>query len=85
MRQSIFRSGKLKRNLPLVWAVAGGVLMVFIPFMVPALRNLLGIVPLSFGEWVLVFGVAFALSSIVEIGKLIRRRSYRKQPAIGER
>ncbi len=80
MRRPMYRSGPLSRNKPLIWAVLGGVAMVAIAFLIPGLRTLLGIVPLSPGEWALVAGVAVFLLATVEAGKAIanwvqRRRS----------
>lgn len=74
MRRSVFRSGPLSRNKPLVWAVAAGLLMAVIPFFIPQLRDLLEIVPLSWVEWSWVAGVALSLLFIVEIGKWISLR-----------
>jgi P-type Ca2+ transporter type 2C len=71
MRRPLFRSGPLSRNKPLIWAVLSGLLMVVIPFVIPGLRNLLGIVPLSLEEWLWVAAVAVALLIAVEIGKAI--------------
>lgn len=71
MRRSIFRSGLLSRNKPLVAAVVAGWIMTVVPFLVPGLRDLLGLVPLSWTEWGLVAGVALALLLIVEIGKWV--------------
>lgn len=82
MHKSIFRSGNLKRNLSLVWAVAGGIFMVVIPFVIPALRNLLGIVQLSIIEWLWVFGVAIVLLFIVEIGKVISKYLNQRKSAL---
>ncbi|HSQ16533.1 MAG TPA: cation-translocating P-type ATPase [Anaerolineales bacterium] len=74
MRQSIFRMNKLTANKPLIWAVIAGMLTAIIAFLVPGLRNLLGIVPLTLQEWALVGGVALALLVAVEIGKAISNR-----------
>jgi Ca2+-transporting ATPase len=79
MRRSIFRSGPLSRNQPLVWAVLGGLAMVAIAFCIPGIRDLLGIVPLSFEEWTWVAGVALSLLLTVEIGKAISLRLRRKR------
>lgn len=79
MRRSIFRSGPLSRNKPLVWAVLSGLLMVAIPFAIPDLRNLLGIVPLSLDEWLWVAGVAIALLIAVEIGKAVNMFFQRRE------
>jgi Ca2+-transporting ATPase len=79
MRRSIFRSGPLSRNPPLVWAVLGGLAMVAIAFLFPGIRDLLGIVPLSFEEWLWVGGVALSLLVTVEIGKAVSLRLHRKK------
>lgn len=75
LKESIFKSGNLKGNLPLVWAVLAGLFMAVIPFMIPALQKLLDLVPLHINDWMLVFGVAFFNLSIVEAGKWITRLS----------
>ena len=79
MRRSIFRSGPLNRNKPLVWAVLAGLFMAVIPFVVPGIRNLLGIVPLTWQEWGWVAGVALSLLVIVEIGKWISLRLHHRK------
>jgi Ca2+-transporting ATPase len=82
MRRPVYRSGPLSRNKPLIWAVLGGLLMVAIAFIFPGIRNLLGIVPLSLGEWALVAGVAAFLLATVEIGKAINMWVRRKRIAV---
>jgi len=84
MRHSIFRSGPLSRNKPLIWAVLSGLLMVAIAFAFPSLRALLGIVPLSLEEWLWVAGVAIALLIAVEIGKAINMQLQRRKMSNGE-
>lgn len=87
MRRSIFRSGPLSRNKPLVWAVLAGLFMAVIAFVVPGIRHLLGIVPLTWQEWGWVAGVALSLLVIVEIGKWISLRLHHRKSAnerIGE-
>jgi magnesium-transporting ATPase (P-type) len=79
MRRPVYRSGPLSRNKPLIWAVLGGLAMVAIAFIFPGIRNLLGIVPLSFGEWALVAGIAVFLLATVEIGKAISLFLHRKR------
>ena len=76
MHQSIFRMRPLIENKPLIWAVAAGLLMAVLPFLVPSLQRLLGIVPLSLSEWALVAGVALGLLLIVELGKWISNYFY---------
>jgi predicted permease len=74
MRQPIFRMNKLTANMPLVWAVLAGLFMAVLPFLIPGLRDLLGIVPLTFLEWLEVAGIAIGLLAVVEIGKWISNR-----------
>jgi Ca2+-transporting ATPase len=81
MRRPMYRSGPLSRNKPLIWAVLGGVAMVAIAFLIPGLRTLLGIVPLSLGEWGLVAGIAVFLLMTVEVGKAISLWVQRKRNA----
>lgn len=75
MRQPILRSGSPMRNKPLVAAVAGGLVLCFVPFVVPPIRDLLQLVPLGLGQWGLVLGVAFFLLMVVEVGKFVSRRA----------
>jgi Ca2+-transporting ATPase len=72
MRRPLFRMTKLSQNVPLIWAVLGGLLLVAIAFAVPSLRNVLGIVPLGLEQWALIAGIALLLLVAVEIGKWIR-------------
>ncbi len=74
LRQPLFRMHKLSSNMPLVWAVLAGLVMAVVPFMVPALRSLLGIVPLSLVEWLEVAGIAISLLGVVEVGKWISNK-----------
>jgi magnesium-transporting ATPase (P-type) len=73
-RQPIFRMNPLSTNKPLIWAAAAGFITIAIAFLIPGLRNVLGIVPLTLQEWLWVAGVAFALLLLVEIGKAISNR-----------
>jgi magnesium-transporting ATPase (P-type) len=74
MRQPIFRMNKLSANKPLILAVLLGFITIFVAFLIPGLRSLLGIVPLSGQEWLWVFGIAFTLLIFVEIGKAVSKR-----------
>ena len=71
MRRSIFHAGHLFANKPLLVSVAGGFVLAIGAVVVPAVRRLLGIVPLSAGEWLMGFGLAVALLVIVEVGKFL--------------
>lgn len=74
MRQPIYRMNKLNTNKPLIWASLAGFLTIAIAFLVPGLRRLLGIMPLTLQEWLWVFGIGLALLVLVEIGKAISSR-----------
>lgn len=74
MRLPLHRMNPLRSNPPLVLAVIAGLLTAFAAFLVPGLRTLLGLVPLTLEEWILVFGFAVALLLIVEAGKWIAGR-----------
>lgn len=88
LRQPIYRMRPLKENQPLIWAVIAGLLLVVIAFLIPGLREVLGIVPLSLEQWGLVAGVAVGLLLVVEIGKWITHRVHdrvvKRQVKIGE-
>jgi Ca2+-transporting ATPase len=74
LRLPLYRMNPLSANKPLIWAVVLGFLTVFVAFLIPGLRNLLGIVPLTLQEWSWVMGIAFTLLIIVEIGKAVSNR-----------
>jgi Ca2+-transporting ATPase len=74
MRRPLFRMNKISVNMPLVWAVIAGLGMAVLPFLIPSLRNMLGLVPLTFGEWMEVAGIALGLLAVVEVGKWISNK-----------
>jgi Ca2+-transporting ATPase len=78
LRQPLFRMTKLTANMPLVWAVLAGLVMAVLPFVIPGLRNMLGIVPLTVIEWLEVIGIALGLLTVVEIGKWISNKIHAK-------
>jgi len=86
MRRSIFRSGNLMHNKPLVAAVAGGLLLAFIAFLAPPIRDLLQLAPLALYEWGVILAIAVSLLVVVEIGKFIsnHRRHPATSPVLGE-
>lgn len=71
MRRSLFRSGKLSRNKPLVVAVAAGLLVALAAFLIPPVRDLLEIRMLHPHQWAVVFGVALSMLGVVEVGKVV--------------
>lgn len=77
LRRPIWRSGSPLQNKPLALSVLGGLALAVGAFVVPSLRELLGIVPLSLVQWGVIFGIAFALLGVVEIGKFVSHRSPR--------
>ena len=76
MRQPLYRMNKLSANKPLIWAVVAGLLTISIAFLIPGLRDLLGIMPLNLQETLFVIGVALILLISVEIGKAISSRMH---------
>jgi Ca2+-transporting ATPase len=74
MRLPLYRMNKLSTNKPLIWAVLAGFLTVAFAFLIPGLRELLGIVPLTVQEWLWVIGISLLLLVSVEIGKAISSR-----------
>ena len=78
LRQSIFHMNKLSQNKPLIWAVIAGLLMAVIAFVFPFTRDLLGIVPLGWQEWLTVGSIAIGLLLVVEAGKWISNKIHTK-------
>ncbi len=79
MNLPLYRMNKLSANKPLIWAVSGGILTAILPFLIPGLGSLLGIVPLRLEEWLVVAGVAFGLLLMVEIAKWISNKIHVSQ------
>ena len=74
MRLSLFHMSPLSQNKPLILAVLSGLALVGVAFAVPPIRELLGIVPLSLEQWVLIGCVALFLLAVVEVGKWVSNR-----------
>jgi len=74
LRRTMLRTAPLSANKPLVLAVAAGLITALLPFFVPALQRLLGIVPLTLDEWAVVGGCAIALLVAVELAKVVSLR-----------
>lgn len=73
MRRPLFRMVPLRQNKPLIWAVLAGLGLAVAAILLPVIRKLLVIAPLSGAEWALVAGVALSLLVIVEVGKVVNR------------
>jgi Ca2+-transporting ATPase len=74
MRDPLWRMVPLRENKPLIWTVVVGFATILVAFLIPGLRGLLGIVPLTLTQWGLVASIAFLLLVIVEIAKMIANR-----------
>jgi Ca2+-transporting ATPase len=74
MRLPLYRMNKLTANKPMIWAAIAGFITIGVAFLIPGLRTLLGIVPLTWDEWLWVLGIGLALLVAVEIGKAISNR-----------
>lgn len=74
MRESLWKMTPLRENPFLILTVLAGVATALLPFLVPGLRELLGIVPLTLTQWGLVAGIAVLLLAVVEIGKIVANR-----------
>jgi len=74
MRLPLYRMNKLTVNKPLIWAAIAGFVTIGIAFLIPGLRELLGIVPLTLQEWSWVIGIGLVLLLLVEIAKAISNR-----------
>ncbi len=70
---------KLRDNMPLVWAVLAGLLTAVLPFLIPGLGSMLGLVPLKFTQWLVVAGIALWLLLVVEVGKWISNKIHANQ------
>ncbi|MGB7963097.1 MAG: cation-translocating P-type ATPase [Propionicimonas sp.] len=75
LRTPLHRMNPITANQPLIWAVAAGILTAVLPFWIPSLGDLLGIVPLSWMEWSWVAGFAILLLGVVELAKAISNRA----------
>ena len=69
MRRSLFHSGHLTSNKPLLAAVGLGFVLAFLPSVSPTIGKALGVVPLKLEHWAMVFGLSFSLLFIVEVAK----------------
>ncbi len=84
MRRSIFHSGSLGQNKPLIAAVVGGLALAVGAVVVAPIRNLLGVALLNPSQWGVIMGVALTLLATVEVAKYIsNHRLNRRRPAAG--
>ena len=74
LNHSIFKSGKLSYNKPLIYSVISGLALVFMALYIPGLNQILEITPLGLTGLILVLIVAFLMVAIVEIVKYADRK-----------
>lgn len=74
LRVPIIHMNKLSDNKPLIWTVLLGLLTILVAFLIPGLRSALGLVTLSFSEWMMIIGFAISLMLVVEIAKAIANK-----------
>jgi len=78
LRTSVFRSGNFLANKVLLGTVALGLGQQLLALYIPFLNQVLHVVPLGLFDWALVLAVSFAMMGIVEVVKLVARRSGKK-------
>ena len=84
MRKSLFKMNSILKNKPLIFAVIFGMVLVFLPFVIPSLSQVLGVVPLDLKQWLLIFTIALMLLIAVEIGKAVSNWWRDKQNTLGK-
>jgi magnesium-transporting ATPase (P-type) len=84
LRRSLLRGASLAQNKPLVISVAGGLLLAVGAVLLAPIRNLLGIVPLHWYQWGVVFGGAVGLLGVVELAKFVFNRRGLHLPSVTE-
>lgn len=75
LRMPINKMPPLSQNKPLIFSVLAGILTAILPFFIPSLQKLLGIVPLTLNQWGLVALIAFSMLVVVELGKAIANKN----------
>lgn len=75
LRMPINKMPPLSQNKPLIFSVLAGILTAILPFFIPGLQKLLGIVPLTLNQWGLVALIAFSMLVVVELGKAIANKN----------
>ncbi|MDI7276537.1 MAG: cation transporting ATPase C-terminal domain-containing protein, partial [Anaerolineae bacterium] len=83
LRRSLFRSGPITQNAPLIAAVSAGLALAVAAVVVPVLRRALGLAPLNPVQWALVLSISVALLAIVEIAKFVNARLRRPASSPG--
>jgi len=74
LRRSLVAIGSIGQNKPLVGAVLLGLGLGIAAIVVPALRSLLGLAPLTALQWAIILAFSFALLAVVEAAKAIHAR-----------
>jgi len=71
LRRSLFHTEKFFKNKMLFFSVFYGFLLIFLALYVPAISNLLKVVPLQAPYWIIVVGVGICATAIVELVKIV--------------
>ncbi len=74
LHHSIFKSGKITANKPLIYSVISGIALVVIALYIPGLNDAIGVIPLDFIGWCIVLWIAFFMIFIVEVVKLADKK-----------
>ncbi len=71
LKTSIFRSKNFFSNKVLFGSVAFGFAQQIAAIYIPALNNILGVMPLQLTDWALIFGICFGMMLMVELVKYL--------------
>ena len=74
LRTPIWQMHSITANKPLIYSIISGLFLAVLPFVFSPLGTLLRVVPLTWQEWSMVFGFAFALLLIVDATKALANR-----------
>ncbi|MEA4884191.1 MAG: HAD-IC family P-type ATPase [Clostridia bacterium] len=85
MRRSMFTTGSITSNKPLLASVIGGFILAFAPHLIPVIGKTLGVVALGSTEWAEVFGISIFLLLMVEVVKLITLHRHVRVPELSQR
>lgn len=74
-----FWKDRLFNNKWLILAVGAGLILQISPFVIPGLGVFLGVMPLSLGQWGIVFASALIMFIIIEVSKVVFRTTERRE------
>ena len=79
LRRSLLAVGSVWENKPLIGAVLLGLGLAVAAIVIPPLRSLLGLAPLTVFQWAIILAFSFALLGVVEAAKAIDARLHPTQ------